>query len=67
MSRPPLLLRFVALFPAELNLASIRAQLFASAVNIYKAMGGGWVAQADQRTGSTPPDPAPSALPPPLF
>lgn len=56
-----------ALFPAELNLASIRAQLFASAVNIYKAMGGGWVAQADQRTGSSPPDPAPSALPPPLF
>ncbi len=32
-----------ALFPAELNLASIRAQVFASAVNIYKAMGGGWV------------------------
>ena len=37
-----------ALFPAELNLASIRAQVFGSAVNIYKAMGGGWVAQADR-------------------
>ncbi len=56
-----------ALFPAELNLASIRAQLFASAVNIYKAMGGGWVALADQRTGSTPPPPPASALPPPVF
>ena len=56
-----------ALFPAQLNLASIRAQVFASAVNIYKSMGGGWVAQADQRTGSTPPPPQPSALPPPLF
>ncbi len=56
-----------ALFPAELNLASIRAQLFASAVNIYKAMGGGWVAQADQLTGSAPAAPPASALPPPLF
>ena len=56
-----------ALFPAELNLASIRAQLFASAVNIYKAMGGGWVAQADPLTGSTPAAPPTSALPPPLF
>lgn len=56
-----------ALFPAELNLASIRAQLFASAVNIYKAMGGGWVGQADQMTGSTPAAPPTSALPPPLF
>ncbi len=56
-----------ALFPAELNLASIRAQLFGSAVNIYKAMGGGWVAQADQMTGSTPAAPPASALRPPLF
>jgi len=56
-----------ALFPAELNLASIRAQVFASAVNIYKAMGGGWVGEADVLTGSTPPSPAASALPPPLF
>jgi len=42
------------LFPAELNLASIRAQVFGSAVNIYKAMGGGWVTQADKLTGSGP-------------
>jgi multidrug efflux system outer membrane protein len=56
-----------ALFPAELNLASIRAQVFGSSVNIYKAMGGGWVGQADRTTGSTPPPPPSSALPPPLF
>ena len=36
------------LFPAELNLATIRAQLYASFVNIYKAMGGGWVNKADE-------------------
>jgi hypothetical protein len=30
-------------------------------------MGGGWVAQADQLTGSTPAAPPQSALPPPLF
>jgi multidrug efflux system outer membrane protein len=56
-----------ALFPAELNLASIRAQVFSSSVNIYKAMGGGWIGQADRMSGSTPPAPPPSALPPPLF
>jgi multidrug efflux system outer membrane protein len=56
-----------ALFPAELNLAAIRAQVFASVVNIYKAMGGGWVTQADRMTGSTPPPPPASSLPPPLF
>ena len=56
-----------SLFPAELNLASLRAQLFTSAVNIYKAMGGGWVGQADRMTGSTPPPAPTSALPPPLF
>ncbi len=31
------------LFPAELALAVQRAQLGTSVVNIYKAMGGGWV------------------------
>jgi len=56
-----------ALFPAELNLASIRAQVFASSVNLYKAMGGGWVSEADRMTGSVPPAPPPSALPAPLF
>ncbi|MCM8596316.1 efflux transporter outer membrane subunit [Accumulibacter sp.] len=40
------------LFPAELGLASMRSSLFASAVNIYKAIGGGWVGVADALTGS---------------
>ncbi|HLX23041.1 MAG TPA: efflux transporter outer membrane subunit [Usitatibacter sp.] len=31
------------LFPAELTWAALRAQLSASVVDIYKAMGGGWV------------------------
>ncbi|MBN8508505.1 MAG: efflux transporter outer membrane subunit [Burkholderiales bacterium] len=56
-----------SLFPAELNLASIRAQMYASAVNIYLAMGGGWVTLADQRTGGTPRPPPASAWPPPVF
>ena len=44
-----------SLFPAELTLTSLRAQLVASSVNIYKAMGGGWVTLADQATASAPP------------
>jgi multidrug efflux system outer membrane protein len=44
-----------SLFPAELTLASLRAQVVASSVNIYKAMGGGWVTLADNATASTPP------------
>jgi multidrug efflux system outer membrane protein len=44
------------LFPAELNLALVRTQLLASAVGIYRATGGGWVAEADRLTGGgTPP------------
>jgi len=39
-----------SLFPAELTLAAVRAQVFASSVNIYKAMGGGWVDLADRGT-----------------
>jgi len=38
------------LFPAELNLAQFRASLFVSYANLYKAMGGGWVAEADKMT-----------------
>ncbi len=36
------------LFPAELNFAQYRASLFVSLVNIYKAMGGGWVTEAER-------------------
>jgi len=39
-----------ALFPAELNEAQLRSSLFASTVNVYKAMGGGWVTEAEKQT-----------------
>jgi multidrug efflux system outer membrane protein len=39
-----------ALFPAELNEVQTRASLFASTVNVYKAMGGGWVTEAEALT-----------------
>ena len=42
------------LFPAELNYAQFRASLLASYVNIYKAMGGGWIIEAEKMT--LPPD-----------
>jgi outer membrane protein, multidrug efflux system len=40
------------LFPAELSWAALRAQLYASHVEIYKAMGGGWVDRAEFMAGS---------------
>jgi multidrug efflux system outer membrane protein len=53
------------LFPAELALASIRASVFSSAANTYKAMGGGWVSEADKLTGTRIPGvDAPPGLPP---
>ena len=39
-----------SLFPAELNLASMRASMLNASVNIYKAMGGGWIVEADKLT-----------------
>jgi multidrug efflux system outer membrane protein len=42
------------LFPAELTLAAVRASVFTSAANTYKAMGGGWVVEADRLTGGMP-------------
>lgn len=39
------------LFPAELTLAQLRASVFTSYANLYKAMGGGWVTEADSMTG----------------
>jgi multidrug efflux system outer membrane protein len=48
------------LFPSELNLASVRAQLYGSLVNLYKALGGGWVDKADGLS----PQPTAAALPP---
>jgi outer membrane protein, multidrug efflux system len=59
------------LFPAQLTLAAVRASMFASSVNIYKAMGGGWVATAEKVTadGEAAEPPPPDALHqlPPLF
>jgi outer membrane protein, multidrug efflux system len=42
-----------SLFPAELNLATVRTSMLTSGVNMYKAMGGGWVVTANQMTGDT--------------
>ncbi len=44
-----------SLFPAELQLASVRTQLVASAASLYKATGGGWVDVADRLTGAALP------------
>lgn len=38
------------LFPAELNQVQIRSSVLASTVNVYKSMGGGWVAEAEALT-----------------
>jgi outer membrane protein, multidrug efflux system len=38
------------LFPAELNLAVLRANLYIGMVNIYQAMGGGWIDEAAKLT-----------------
>jgi outer membrane protein, multidrug efflux system len=38
------------LFPAELSAVQTRASNFIAIVNIYKAMGGGWVTEADKLT-----------------
>ena len=39
------------LFNAELDNAETKATLFRAFVNLYKAMGGGWVTEADKLTG----------------
>jgi multidrug efflux system outer membrane protein len=38
------------LFPSELNYAQYRAALFNALVNVYKAMGGGWITEAERFT-----------------
>ncbi len=38
------------LFPSELNYAQYRAALFNAVVNMYKAMGGGWITDAERLT-----------------
>ena len=41
------------LFPAELDLAQARTALLGSLVSIYRAMGGGWVTEAERLTFPT--------------
>ena len=38
------------LFEAEINLVQAQAQVYISLINLYQAMGGGWVTQADAMT-----------------
>jgi outer membrane protein, multidrug efflux system len=52
------------LFPAELNLAQLKASLFASFVNLYKALGGGWITTADTMTTAPPAPPVRSDVAP---
>jgi multidrug efflux system outer membrane protein len=41
-------------FPAQLAWAQTRAQIFSSIVNIYQALGGGWINIAEELTATTP-------------
>lgn len=43
------------LFPAELSTVQTRADTLIALINIYKAMGGGWVTAADTLTKGAPP------------
>ena len=43
------------LFPAELNFAQTGAAVFVAYINLYQAMGGGWVTQAETLTGNASP------------
>jgi outer membrane protein, multidrug efflux system len=43
-----------SLFNAELSYTQSQGALFQALVNLYKAMGGGWVAKADSMTGYLP-------------
>ncbi len=38
------------LFPAEMNAVQTRAATFINVVNVYRAMGGGWVVEAERMT-----------------
>ena len=42
------------LFPAELTCVQVRTSMLSAIVNIYKAMGGGWVGRADRLTAGPP-------------
>lgn len=40
------------LFDAELQYEQARAELFAALINVYKALGGGWIEEADRMLGA---------------
>ena len=46
------------LFTAQLEYVQSQGSLFAALVNLYKALGGGWVDEAEQMTASAPPSKA---------
>jgi len=47
------------LFNAEVSYSQTQGVVYSSLVNLYKAMGGGWVAQAERMANSAPPPPSP--------
>ena len=48
-----------SLFPAQLNLAAVRAQRYLALISLYRALGGGWQVPEE----SAPPPAAPSVAP----
>jgi multidrug efflux system outer membrane protein len=56
------------LFEAELELTATQSQLFQAYSNLYRALGGGWVGQAEalsqapRQSSSTAPKPAPTSI-----
>ncbi len=39
-----------SLFPGQLSLVATQADVFTSLVDVYKALGGGWIDEADRMT-----------------
>jgi len=54
-----------SLFNAQLSYAQSQGTLFQAAINIYKAMGGGWVTEADKLTAGATASPGTGSPEPP--
>jgi outer membrane protein, multidrug efflux system len=50
-----------SLFPAQLNLAAVRAQRYLALINLYRALGGGW--QVPKEEAAPPPASVPAVAP----
>jgi outer membrane protein, multidrug efflux system len=50
-----------SLFPAQLNLAAVRAQRYLALINLYRALGGGW--QVPNAEAAPPPQSTPEVAP----